>query len=76
MIGHLGNSGNTTEAHLHFQIGREPTVFTKSNWPYEFTSFDVMGALVPEDITVTDTPTSGRKTDALPLQWEVVSFPG
>ena len=75
VIGHLGNSGNSTEPHLHFQIGREPTGFTASNWPYEFASFDVTGALAPETKAITETPTSGPKTGALPLQWDVVTFP-
>jgi hypothetical protein len=75
VIGRLGNSGNSTEPHLHFHVGRQPTPFMVTNWPYEFTSFDVTGALDPEDRSVTDTPTSGRKTGALPLQWDVVTFP-
>jgi hypothetical protein len=75
VIGHLGNSGNSTEPHLHFQVNREPTI-TAPTWPYEFTSFDGTGALDPEDRTVTGTPTSGPKAGALPLQWDVVTFPG
>jgi hypothetical protein len=76
VIGRLGNSGNSTEAHLHFHVGRQPTPFMVTNWPYEFTSFDVTGALDPEDKSVTDTPTSGSKTSTLPLQWDIVTFPG
>ncbi len=76
VLGRLGNSGNTTEPHLHFHIGREATPFTATNWPYEFSAFDVTGALDPADFAVTETPTSGSKSDALPLQWDVVTFPG
>jgi hypothetical protein len=36
----------------------------------------VTGALDPADFAVTETPTSGSKSDALPLQWDVVTFPG
>ncbi|MFD1906546.1 M23 family metallopeptidase [Paenibacillus rhizoplanae] len=28
LIGHLGNSGNSSEAHLHFQVSDGPDLFT------------------------------------------------
>jgi hypothetical protein len=75
VIGHVGNSGNSTEPHLHFHVGRQPTPFTTVNWPYEFTDFDVTGTLGAEDKTVTEPSEAGSRTDALPLQWDVVTWP-
>ncbi|WP_238651896.1 M23 family metallopeptidase [Paenibacillus piscarius] len=33
LIGHLGNSGNSSEAHLHFQVSDGPDIFTSRSLP-------------------------------------------
>ena len=73
VVGRLGNSGNSTEAHLHFHISRGPTPLAATNWPFVIAEFDVVGSLTETGL-VPD-PTPGPRKDQLILVRNVTSFP-
>jgi murein DD-endopeptidase MepM/ murein hydrolase activator NlpD len=73
VIGRLGNSGNTSEAHLHFHVMRAPVPLSSDNVPFEIDRFTFVGTLdgerfVPE-------PKPSERTNQLPLAWDVIDFP-
>ena len=43
IIGRVGNSGNSTEPHLHEHIVNEPSFLAGQGVPYEFTRFEASG---------------------------------
>lgn len=46
-LGLLGNSGNSTGAHLHFQLMSGPDVFDAESLPYAFSRFTLVGTVAP-----------------------------
>lgn len=73
----LGNSGNSTEPHVHFQVADGPTFLSSEGIPYA-TNFDVIGncgvAGTPSAIVCSrHTPTA--VTGGIPLMNELVRFP-
>ncbi|MEP6491352.1 MAG: M23 family metallopeptidase [bacterium] len=73
----LGNSGNSTEPHVHFQIADAPNFLASEGVPYAM-SFDVIGNCGiggnPPAITCTrHAPTAVK--GGIPLQNEIVRFP-
>ncbi|HYO03405.1 MAG TPA: M23 family metallopeptidase [Mycobacterium sp.] len=73
VIGRLGNSGNTTEAHLHFHVSRGPVPLSSDNVPYEIDRFALAGS-IDGDHVVPETKPSER-TNQLPLEASVINFP-
>ncbi|HKS82914.1 MAG TPA: M23 family metallopeptidase [Candidatus Acidoferrales bacterium] len=73
VLGLLGNSGNSTEPHLHFDLCNANSMLFCQGLPYAFTSFEVQGRgwgwksseskAAPE-----------KHTMEIPLEWEVVRF--
>lgn len=71
----LGNSGNSSAAHLHFQLSRTPLIFSSESVPYVFEEFTVVGSIDAESGELVDEPTPGPREDALPLALTIVDFP-
>lgn len=73
VIGNLGNSGNSSAAHLHFHIARAPTPLAGDNMPYEIERFDFAGSTSTDAFVAG--PDAGERTNQLPLNLDVVNFP-
>lgn len=72
-IGKLGNSGNTTEVHLHFHITRAPTPLSGDNVPYEIDRLTFVGSGATGTLVLG--PNAGERTNQLPLNDDVINFP-
>jgi murein DD-endopeptidase MepM/ murein hydrolase activator NlpD len=77
VIGRLGNSGNTTEAHLHFHVMRAPVPLSSDNVPFEIDRFTFVGTLAGEFDGGRFVPEAkpSERTNQLPLAWDVINFP-
>ena len=83
VIGELGNSGNSTGAHLHFQVVDSPSIVA-DGLPYVFDQFELTGQTPPIDVVIDlalqgepiplETVGAGPRSDALPLGRDVVTF--
>jgi hypothetical protein len=73
VIGRLGNSGNTSEAHLHFQLDRAVAPLIGDNVPFEIDTLTVVGTVTTYGLT--NTPADGPTTRRLPLAQSVTTYP-
>jgi hypothetical protein len=85
-LGLLGNSGNTTGPHLHFQISDRPSTLDVTSLPFVFKSmmlegrislnleeiddYSIKGTILPIDKEV-----ARRLSGVMPLSRDVVNFP-
>ncbi len=84
VIARLGSSGNSDAPHLHFHVMDGPSPLASSGLPYEFTAFTGAGRVEPDDAFFTKGAAAaidagwfaGPHKDELPLNNEVVDFPG
>ena len=79
VVGLVGNSGNSTEPHLHFHLGNANSPLASEGLPYSLPSFRVLGTAVIEGegapkVDWLSAPEDRR--NAMPLENEVVAFPG
>ena len=79
IIARLGNSGNSTEPHLHLQVCDAPSFAASSGIPYEFDSFKLEKYRIdrkdgqPVNLTIEGSTHVERQT---PMEDELVAFPG
>lgn len=76
-IGKLGNTGNSSQPHLHFQLSDGPDILTSNSLPYVIDRYTFVGSTTPDstaegNITIVGTPRAERKT--YPLYPSVTDF--
>jgi GNAT superfamily N-acetyltransferase len=71
-LGRIGNSGNSSEPHLHFQLMNSPQPFTGDNLPYVIHDARYLGSVTPTGLA--DTAAAGHRTDELPLALSAASY--
>jgi hypothetical protein len=72
-IARTGNSGNTTESHLHFHVMDGTAPLSATNLPFVISSFTMLGVGSPDgsDFTVDE----GKRENELPLILSGIAFP-
>lgn len=87
VIGLVGNSGNSSEPHLHFHVGNRPFSLEANGLPYTYDRFRVTGQIGGDRAAFSDAgegfsgvatvvPNTGnqQRRDELPLMWDVIDF--
>jgi hypothetical protein len=75
VIATLGNSGNSSAAHLHFQLSRSPLIFSSDSVPFVIDRFTVVGSLDPATDRLLPQPATGLREAELPMATDVIDFP-
>jgi hypothetical protein len=60
-LGGLGNSGNTTDPHLHFQISDGPDALSSNSLPFVFDRYTLAGTVAPEAMVAAYTDPSAPR---------------
>jgi murein DD-endopeptidase MepM/ murein hydrolase activator NlpD len=72
----LGNSGNTTGPHLHFQLMTRPSLLVADGLPFELSQFRMTRATEAGTPIPVDRSGAGDHQDQGLLGLEVLTFPG
>ncbi|HYL83947.1 MAG TPA: M23 family metallopeptidase [Candidatus Angelobacter sp.] len=73
VLGFLGNSGNSTEPHLHFHICNASSILACEGLPYALTSYQLLGNGWTWKSPASHEPLSKRELE-IPLENDVVRF--
>jgi hypothetical protein len=76
VLGHVGNTGNSTMPHLHFHVMDGPSPLISDGLPYVFDRFELDGTtdLSSDNPTFQPTPPPNRRRDLLPMGGDILSF--
>jgi hypothetical protein len=72
-VGRVGNSGNSSEAHLHFHLMDAPLPLTGHNLPFQIDRFEFLGTVTPIGLVASSPP--GARTEELPLAESTANYP-
>ena len=81
-LGLLGNTGNTDAPHLHFHVMDGPSPLTSNGLPFRLSAFTGEGVVTSEaalasgEVTPVAPRLLGARTNALPLNLQLVDFGG
>jgi hypothetical protein len=86
LLGRLGNTGSTSNPHLHFQLSDGPDIITSNSLPFVLDRYTLAGTVAPEawaaamasDTAPTGfpvTPMSEVQTGTYPLLLSVIDVP-
>jgi murein DD-endopeptidase MepM/ murein hydrolase activator NlpD len=73
VLGLVGNSGNSTEPHLHFHVSDANSPLGSEGVPYAYDRFDLVGSCKGFTACTRDTPQVRRRE--MPMQNALVRFP-
>jgi len=73
----VGNTGNSTQPHLHFHVMDRPSPLISDGLPYVFEQFRLQGTVGVVDgvPSVIPTPPPQRRHNLLPMGLDVIAFP-
>jgi murein DD-endopeptidase MepM/ murein hydrolase activator NlpD len=74
VIGKVGNSGNSSAPHLHFQISNSPSFLGSDAIPYGFNHFFIEAEYDKAQQKLINLPVPKKATDELALENTVVGF--
>jgi murein DD-endopeptidase MepM/ murein hydrolase activator NlpD len=75
VLGLVGNSGNSTEPHLHFHIADANSALGSEGIPYVHEAFDVLGRCTGVLSGCTRHPRQERRRGEMPLGNMIIAFP-
>lgn len=73
-LGLVGNSGNSTEPHLHFHVSDGNSPLGSEGLPYVLEAFEVQGNI--QSGKPVAKPSAEKRTQEIPLENQLIRFPG